>query len=79
MPIARSCASQPLHRDLALMVLQQHEAAQLRPEMAGDARRQRRHHRPPVRRQPALAAVADHLGAQHQVLHDVGLVALEAR
>ena len=70
---------QPLHRYLTLMVLQQSEAAQLRPEMAGDALRQRRHHPPPVRRHPAFPAIADHLGAQHQVLDDEGVISFEPR
>lgn len=49
------------------------------PEMAVDAGRQRRRHRPPVRRQPTLPAIADHLRAQHQVLHDETRMALAAR
>ncbi len=67
----------PLHCHLTLMVLQQHEAAQLRPEMPADAPWQRRDHHLPFRRRPALAAVADHLSLQHQILHDKRLVALE--
>ena len=47
--------------------------------MAMDAGRQRRRHRPPVRRQPTLPAIAGHLRAQHQILHDETLIALEAR
>lgn len=39
---------QPRRRHLALMVRQQHEAARFRPEMAADARRQRRQRGLPV-------------------------------
>jgi hypothetical protein len=60
------------------VVLEQHEAAQLRPEMADDARRQRRDDGLPVGGQPALAAEADDLRAQHQILDQDVLVALEA-
>ena len=67
---------QTLDRHLTLVILHQHEAAQLRPEMAADAARQRRHDRLAVRRQPALAAVAHHPRGEHQVLHLVRLVAL---
>jgi len=70
---------EPLHRYLALVVLQQHEATQLRPEMAGDALRQRRHHRAAVRPHPAFPAVADHLRAQHQILDDESVVSFEPR
>ena len=70
---------EPLHRYLALVMLQQHEAAQLRPEMTGDALRQRRHNRAAVRHHPTFPAIADHLGAQHQVLDDEGLIAFEPR
>ena len=70
---------QPRHGDLALMVLGQHEAAQLRPEVADDAGRQRRHDGRAVRRQPALAAIADRRRPEHQVLDHEVLVALEAR
>ena len=61
------------------MALGEHEPAQRRPEMAVDAGRQRRRHRPPVRRQPTLPAIAGHLRAQHQVLHDETRMALAAR
>ncbi len=70
---------QPRHRDLALMVLRQHEAAQFRPEMAGHPRRQCRGDPLPVRRHPAFAPQPQHMRAQHQVLHHEVLVALEAR
>ena len=68
----------PFHRDLALMVLHQHETPQLRTEMPGDPARQRGYHRLPIRRQPAFPAVADDLAAEHQVLHDECLIPLEA-
>ena len=70
---------QTRHGHLALVVLEQHEPTQLRPEMAGDAGRHRGDYRPPVRSQPALAAEADHVRPQHEVLDQEVLVALEAR
>ena len=76
-PSGLELGHQPLHRHLALVVLHQHVAPQLRPEVAADAVRQRRHQGLPGRRQPALAPIAHRPGGQHQVLHLVGLVALE--
>ena len=67
------------HRGLSLVIEHQHEAAQFRPEMAVDARRQRRRDDLPVRRLPALAAELHHMGADHQVLHHVARGALQAR
>ncbi len=67
------------HRHLALVILGQHVAAQLGPEVTGDPRRQRRHDRLALGRQPALAPEPNHVRAQDQVLHHVILVALEAR
>src|SRR5215203_3051869 len=61
------------------MVLGQHEAPELRPEMAVNPVRQGRHDQLPLRRQPALAAVADRLGPQHEVLDQEVLVAPEPR
>jgi hypothetical protein len=52
---------QTRHRHLALMVLEQHEPTQLRPEVPSDVGRHCGDHRPPVRGQPALAAKADHV------------------
>jgi hypothetical protein len=69
---------QPGHRDLPLVVLRQHETAQLRPEMARHTRWQRRNHRPSIRRNPALAAIADGPNPQHNILHHEILVSLEA-
>jgi hypothetical protein len=46
---------QPVHRGLALMILGEHEATQLRPEMASDAIRQRRRYHLAVRGLPTLA------------------------
>ena len=69
---------QPGHRDLPLVVLRQHETAQLRPEMARHTRWQRRNHRPSIRRNPALAAIADSPNPQHNILHHEILVSLEA-
>src|SRR5271165_1916366 len=60
------------------MVLHQHEAAQFRSEVAVDSLRQRGQDRPPVGRDPAFALVADRTHRNHEVLHQKGLVALEA-
>ena len=70
---------QPWHGDLTLMVLRQHEAAQLRPEVARHASRQRRDHCPPIRQNPALAPIADEPDPQHKLLHHEIIIALEAR
>ena len=70
---------QPRHGGLPLMVLGQHIAPQLRAEVAIHPARQRRHDQLPLRRQPALAAVANRLGPQHQILHQEVLIALELR
>jgi hypothetical protein len=70
---------QARHGHLALVVLGQHEPAQRRPEVADDVGRHRRRDGPAVRREPALAAEADHVRAQHEVLDQEVLVALEAR
>jgi len=64
---------------LALVVLHQHEAAKIRAEMSLDLLWQRRDDGLAVRRHPALAAVADRMHRHHEFLHQVGLVALEAR
>jgi len=69
---------QPRHRDLPLMVLGEHEAAQLRPEMTMNAGRQRRRHHFTVRPLPALAAEIHDLRADHQVLHHKIRVAFKA-
>src|SRR3954454_2756825 len=52
------------------MILGQHKAAQFRPEVAIHPARQRRHDQLPVRRQPALPAIADAAGPQDQVLNE---------
>jgi hypothetical protein len=70
---------QPGHRHLALVVLRQHEAPQLRPEVAHHARGQRRGDALPRRRQPTFPPQPQHMRPQHQVLHHEALVALEAR
>jgi hypothetical protein len=66
------------HRDLTLVVLEQHEAAQLRPEVTADLGRHRRDHRSAVRGQPAFTADADNMRPQHEILDEEVLVALEA-
>ncbi|EDP60995.1 hypothetical protein BAL199_00660 [alpha proteobacterium BAL199] len=70
---------QPRHGDLPLVVLRQHEAPQLRPEMAVDPARQRCHHGQAIGRHPALAAEPGRRRADNQILNDERLVALEAR
>jgi hypothetical protein len=57
----------------------QHEATQPGAERADDLSRQGSCKGPAVRGEPALAPEAHDLRAQHQVLHEKGLVALEAR
>src|SRR3954447_20452713 len=61
------------------MILGQHKAAQFRPEVAIHPARQRRYDQLPVRRQPALPAIADATGPQDQVLNDEICVALKPR
>ena len=70
---------QTLNRHLALVMLHQHEPAQLRAEMAADAAGQRRHDRLTLRRQPALASIAHHPRREYQILHLIRLVAFELR
>jgi len=70
---------QPRHGGLPLVILGQHIAPQLRPEVAINPARQGRHHQLPLRRQPALAPVAHRLGPQHEVLDQEVLVAAELR
>src|SRR5712691_8521792 len=76
---AAQLRDQPRHRHLSLMVLRENEAPQLGPEMSRGPDRKRRHDRSPVRRQPALAPIADHPRPDLQILHHIDLVALEAR
>ena len=70
---------QSRHRGLPLMILGEHEAPQLRPEMASDAGRQRCRRHLAVGGLPALALEIDDVRTQHQVLHHEAGVALEAR
>ena len=67
------------HGHLALVVLGQHEAAQRRPEVADDTGRHRGEHGPAVGGEPALAADPYDVRAEHQVLDQEVLVALEPR
>ena len=78
-PIACQQRHQTLDRHLPLVILHQHEAAQLRPKMTADAAGQRRHDRLAIGCQPTLPAIAHHPRGEHQVLHLVRLVALELR
>ena len=66
-------------RRLALVVLHQHEPAQVGAEVSAGALGQWRDDRLAVRRDPALAQVADSMHRQYQFLDGIGLVALETR
>ena len=69
---------QSRHCHLPLMVLGEHEAAQLRPEVTIDTVRQRRRHRAAIRHLPALAAEIHDMPTDHQILHHEARVAFEA-
>ncbi len=69
---------QTRHGHLALVVLEQHEPTQLRPDMTGDAGRHGCRDGHPVRGQPTLAAEANDVRPQHEILNEEVLVALEA-
>ena len=69
---------QPRYRDLPLMVLSEHEAAQFRPEMPAEAGRQRRGQHFAVRLLPALALEIHHQRTDRQVLYDETRATLEA-
>jgi len=70
---------QSRHRHLPLMVLGEHEAAQLRPEVTIDAGRQRRRHHVAIRRLPAFAAEIHDVRTDRQILHHEARVAFETR
>jgi len=70
---------QPGHGDLALVILRQDEPAQLRPEVAVDPSRQRRHDPTTIGGHPALAAEPNGDRPQHQILDKETLIALKAR
>jgi hypothetical protein len=69
---------QARHGDLTLMILQQHEAAQLRPKVTSNFGRHWCEDGLPVGRQPAFPADTHDMRAQHQILDDEVLVALRA-
>ena len=69
---------QSRRRDLSLMILGEHEAAQFRPEVTIDAGRQRRRHDLAVRSLPAFAAEIHDTRTDHQILHHETRVAFEA-
>ena len=64
---------------LALMVLHQHEATQVRAEVTLDCFRQWRNDCLSLRRYPAFTPIADRMHRQHKLLNQIDLVALEAR
>jgi hypothetical protein len=70
---------QPRHRGLSLMILGEHETAQLRPEMAIKALRQRRRYDLAVHGQPALALKVNDVRMHYQLLNHKAGVALETR
>ena len=70
---------EPRHRDLTLMVLREHEAAKVRPEMPADALRQRSGHHVAVGHLPTLAAEVHNVRTDQQVLHNELCIAFEAR
>ena len=61
------------------MVLHQHEAAQLRSEVAFDPLWQLSEDRPAIGRDPAFALVTGRVHRNHEVLHQKGFITLEAR
>ena len=79
MPMAWSWADQTRHGHLTLVVLDQHKAAQLRPEMADDPGRHRGRDRSGRPGSASARGGGGSRGAQHQVLNQEVLVALEAR
>ena len=70
---------QARHRDLPLMILGQHKAAQFGPKVTINPARRRHHDQVPLRCQPALPAIADTADPQDQVLNDEVCVALKPR
>ena len=62
------------HRGLSLMIVGEHETAQLRPEMAIEALWQRRRYDGAGQGQPALALKVNDMRVQHQLLnHKAGV------
>ena len=70
---------QSRRRDLSLMVLGEHEAAQFRSEMTIDAWRQGRHHRLAVRGLPAFPVKVGDKRADQQILNQEARIAFETR
>src|SRR3954447_10289476 len=79
MPSARSWVTRRGTVTWPWMVLQQHEAAQFRPEVAGNPGRHRREHGQALGGHPAFAADAHDVRPHHKILDDEVLIALEAR
>ncbi len=77
-PKAPQLCHQTWHGDLTLVVLEQHEPVQFRPEVADNTGRHRCDYGPAIWGEPALAADADHVSAQHEILDEKVFVALEA-
>jgi len=70
---------QSRRRDLSLMVLGEHEAAQFRSEMTIDAWRQGRHRRLAVRGPPAFPVKVGDKRADRQILNQEARIAFETR
>ena len=75
--MARSCVTNRANGHLSLVVLNQNETAQLGAEMAPHAARQRRDDGFSIRRQPALAAKANDVRTQHQILNNEAFIPFE--
>ena len=79
MPNPRSIVTSRRRRDLSLMVLGEHEAAQFRSEMTIDAWRQGRHRRLAVRGPPAFPVKVGDKRADRQILNQEARIAFETR
>jgi hypothetical protein len=69
---------QTRQRGLPLMILHQHETAQVGAKMSARPLRERCNDGPPIRCNPAFTQVAGRVHRQHKFLHQIRLVALEA-
>ncbi len=78
MPMLRNSLTRRGTVIISAMILGEHEAAQLRPEVTSNAGRQRRRHHVTIRRLPAFAAEVHHVRTDHQILHHEAGVTFEA-
>ncbi len=77
--LAAALSEQAGYRDLPLVDLRQHEAAQPGSEVAHHLSGHGCREGVPVRGEPALTADAHHMRAQHQILNQESRIALEPR